>query len=103
MTNEQSARERGKRLGEVREALDLTQPEFAVLLTKTAEKLGLSVTYSGLGVSQRETGRREMDAEDYAVVSSIDPVKWPWEWLAFGRKLTRGTRVGGRVVKTGTE
>lgn len=101
--DEHSEVARGVRLQEIRKALKLTQPEFAERLTEMAEKLGLDTTYTGLGVSQRETGRRALDIEDYAVVSSLDPLKWSWEWLAFGRKLIRGTRAGGRAARTGTD
>jgi hypothetical protein len=106
VTPEQQARklERGRRLRTIRDALGETQPLFAERLTKLARQLGLDhVSYDVGDITTRENGRRDLDAEDYAVVSSIDPVKWTWEWLAFGRKLTRGTRVGGKAVRTGTD
>lgn len=96
--------ERADRFRQIREALDITQPQFAERLNAIALQLGLDADYTQLNISQRETARLELDAEDYAVVSSIDPLKWSWEWLAFGRKLIRGTKAGGgRVAKTGTD
>jgi transcriptional regulator with XRE-family HTH domain len=85
--------ERAARFKSVRVALDLTQPEFAARLNAIATALGLEADYTQLNVSQRETDRLELDAEDYAVVSSLDPIKFSWEWLAFGRKLTRGAKL----------
>lgn len=95
--------DRAERLKAIREALGLTQPEFAARLNVVATALGLEADYTQLNISQRETARLELDAEDYAIVSALDPTKWTWEWLAFGRKLIRGTRAGGRSGKTGTD
>jgi hypothetical protein len=100
---DQTSTVRGARLREVREAMGLTQREFAERLNAVAKALDLPVRYEMYDVSVREIGRRSLDPEDYAIVSSIDPLKWSWEWLAFGRKLTRGTKVGGRAVRTGTD
>jgi hypothetical protein len=94
---------RGQRLRTVREALGQTQTQFAELLTRTAAQLGIDARYVVGDVSARETGRKALDVEDYAIVSALDPQRWSWEWLAFGRKLTKGTKVGGRVAKTGTD
>jgi transcriptional regulator with XRE-family HTH domain len=95
--------DRAVRFRQIRDALGTTQPEFAERLNEVARQLGLDPDYTQLNISQRETGRLELDAEDYAVLSSIDPLKWSWEWLAFGRKLTRGTKVAGRAARTGTD
>jgi hypothetical protein len=68
----------------VREALEMTQPAFAVHLNAAAKRLGLDVVYDALGVSQRETGRRSLDIEDYTIVSAVDPMGRGTGWLAYG-------------------
>lgn len=93
--------DRADRLKAIRETLELTQPEFATRLNAVASALGLDADYTQLNVSQRETARLELDAEDYAVVSSLDPQRWSWEWLAFGRKLTRGAKLAQAASKAG--
>lgn len=98
---------RGARLKQVRDAMDITGKEFADELNKAAAKLGLPhVKYTPLNVSQRETGRRELDIEDYTIVSYVDPEKRSWFWLAFGREIPNAMRIPregrGRDRGTGT-
>lgn len=73
----------------VRETLELKQSEFADLLNAAAGKLGMESNYTALSVSQRETGRRALEVEDYAIVSYVDPQRRSWFWLAFGRELPK--------------
>jgi transcriptional regulator with XRE-family HTH domain len=94
--------DRAVRFRQIRDALGTTQREFAERLNAVAKALDLPCATRCM-TSRREIGRRSLDAEDYAVLSSIDPLKWSWEWLAFGRKLTRGTKVAGRAARTGTD
>lgn len=94
--DDRSRAARGRRLRQVREALKMEQEDFAELLTSVAKQLGLGVSYKPLGISQRETGRREMDAEDYAVIERVDPAQRSSEWLAFGKDLKVGVAVGGK-------
>ncbi len=99
---DQTSVTRGLRLREIREEMELTQREFAERLNAIAKALDLPTRYEMYDVSVREIGRRALDAEDYAIVSSIDPRKWSADWLAFGRDLKRGTKAGGHAAKTGT-
>lgn len=89
----QTSGDRGARLREIREALEMTQREFAAHLTGIALALGLSVRYEMYDVSVREIGRRALDAEDYAILSFVDPKRWTWHWLAFGEELKVKARV----------
>lgn len=92
---------RGARFREMREALGLKQSEMAERLNAVAASLGLDARYDGQAVSVRETGRVGLKIEDYAIASFIDPARWSWMWLPFGRELTaakRGTKVADPIV-----
>lgn len=88
-----SAAERGTRLRQIREALDIKQDEFADRLNAAALSLGLVADYTGLGISQRETGRRAMDIEDFVIASFVDPHHRTILWLAFGREIPLADRL----------
>lgn len=82
--------ERGLRLRAIRDELEMTQEELAVALTGAAKRLGLPLRYDGLDVSKRETARKTLDPEDYAVIALIDPQRRGWLWVAFGQTITLG-------------
>ncbi len=86
---------RGQRLRLVREALGLTQTQFAELLTRTAASLGIDVRYVVGDVSARETGRKALDVEDYILAERVDPKRRRTDWLAFGREIKVGAKLAG--------
>jgi transcriptional regulator with XRE-family HTH domain len=77
--------ERAQRVRQIREAMGLTQPEFAARLNAAAAELGLDPDYTQLNVSQRETDRLTLDIEDYLILTRVDPHRRPLVWLALGR------------------
>lgn len=79
---------RAQRYRSVREALDLTQEEFADLLNDAARVLSLEASYRSGDISPRENGRKELEVEDYVLASYLDPGKHSWSWFAFGRELS---------------
>lgn len=96
--------ERAQRFRAVREDLDVTQPVFAERLTSVAEALGLDgVSYDVGDITKRETARKALEIEDYMIISALNPQRWPVEWLAFGRKLTKGTAAVARAVRSANE
>jgi transcriptional regulator with XRE-family HTH domain len=79
--------ERALRVKVIRDALGMTQPEFAAKLNAAALELGLEARYTQLNVSQRETDRLALDIEDYVILAHVDPHHRSILWLAFGREV----------------
>jgi hypothetical protein len=99
---EQTSTIRGARFRQMREALGLSQGEMAAKLNSVSATLGLDLDYDAHDISVRETGRVGLKVEDYAVASFIDPQRWSWMWLPFGRELVqakRGTKVADAIVR----
>lgn len=74
----------------VREERDEEQAEFAMRLNEAAAALNLPGRYDGFAVSRRETGRKALDAQDFATVAMLDPKRRGWMWVAFGKAVTVG-------------
>ena len=91
--------ERAGRVREIRDALGMTQPEFAERLNAAARELGIDVSYTQLGISQRETARLALDIEDYVTISHVDPHHRNILWLACGREIPLANRLRGMVPR----
>jgi hypothetical protein len=78
--------ERAQRFKAVREAMQVTQPEFAERLTRAGKDLGLERVFYDVGdITTRENARKDLEIEDYILATRIDPEHRSIAWLAFGR------------------
>lgn len=82
--------ERGLRVRAIREARGETQTDFAIALSREAAAIGLPVRYDVVDVSKRETARKTLDAEDFALVALLDPEKRGQLWVMFGQTVKVG-------------
>lgn len=82
--------ERGARMREIREERGEEQSEFADALNEAAKALGLRARYDAFDVSRRETARKRLEPDDYAVTAMLDPQRRGWTWVAFGKAVSIG-------------
>jgi len=75
---------RGERVLAVREALGINGDEFAELLRRHLLAYGIDRKYDKAKVSRMESGRRDLLAEELAVIASVDPEQRGMLWLIFG-------------------
>jgi len=75
---------RGERVAAVREALGVSGEEFAEMLRRQLLAYGIDRKYDKAKVSRMESGRRDLLAEELAVIASVDPEKRGMLWLIFG-------------------
>lgn len=83
--------ERGERVKEIRDALELTQDGFADVLTRRLAHYGVAGVYNRSKVSKMESGERKLTVEEAVVLIELDPEDRPGVWLVFGGKPRRQT------------
>lgn len=82
----QAMADRGDRVKQVREALDLTGVQFADRVEKLVAGFGAAIRFDDTKLSRVEGGTRNLTAEEAAAVAWLDPAERSVQWLVFGRE-----------------
>lgn len=78
--------ERGERVKEIRDGLELTGEEFAKLLAGRMAHYGAPAKYDRSKVSEMESGERKLTVEEAAVLVELDKRGRSSVWLVFGQR-----------------
>lgn len=75
---------RGERVAQIRNALDLTGDEFALLIARHLQAVGSPRRYDKAEVARIEGGARGISPEELAIIATLDPARRSLLWLVFG-------------------